>query len=652
MASMALAALPFAACDDDIDEWKVSDLSQTIVELESAENIVISKSNMAKVVLQMSYTADGHDLYLTNDTSASTTLGQGVYTLHIATTQDFSGANTKTVVLDDPIKGANDITYTGKELNILAMSMGLAQGEAGKLFFRVSHGFSADDTRNVVSSQTIEILVTPLYVNMTKATILNAEKSEVLGALYSPSENEIYEGFLATLGGWTNFWVTDGLEQTWGNLGVDDSFAKVDLASNGAWNFWTAEPAGCIFICLNTNAGQRYISYTALTSLSASGDASADLVFDASSCKWVGTVETTKDDADIVISGKTLTNDNGTGANADAAKEGAMPFASNGDGTISPNIALSTPITVAKAGKYKLEISLREKPYTFTLTDMSGVKTYPSAIWANVGDEKTQLTTEVKDGMPTGLYTGSIVNATAGATLSFSDGDGNAAGGTKVLDKEAKYNITLNLADGTLTADAVEYEIAETIGLYFDADCAWLQATFFSGADDNGAFNGIYSGLFYKDNDDWNFYCKDTNGVTFGVDENYEQFSFVNGASGNFWVSECQKSYLYTFNVAESRWSETQVNSIAITGDFNSWDLNANKLTDNADGTWTISDVTLIDEQWGPYLVINGDWDLKLYLASDGKSLTTAQGQFLTNGAGTYDITVSTKNNTVSLTKK
>lgn len=652
MASMTLAMLQLTACDDDIDKWKVSDLSQTVVELESADNIVISKNNMAKVVLQMSYTADGHDLYLTNDTSASTTLGQGVYTLQIAATQDFSGANTKNIDLNDPIKGTNDIVYTGKELNILAMSMGLAQGEAGKLFFRVSHGFNANDTHNVVFSKTIEIHVTPLYVNMTKATILNADKTEVLGTLYSPSENEIYEGFLATFGGWTNFWVTDGMEQTWGNLGVDDSFAKVDMASNGAWNFWTAEPAGCIFISLNTNAGQRHISYTALTSLSASGDASANLAFDASSCKWIGTIETTKDNANIVISGKTLTNDNGTGANADAAKMGEMPFANNGDGSLEPNIALSTPISIAKAGKYKLEISLRERPYSFTLTDVSGIKTYPSVIVAKAGDAEARLTAEVKDGMPTGLYTGFIVNAKAGTTLSFSDEDGNAVGDTKVLDKEVKYNITLNLADGTLSVDAVEYEVAESLGLYFDADYAWLQATFFSGTNEDGSFNGVYTGLFYKDNEDWNFYGKDDNGVTFGVNDTYEQFSFINGSSRNFWVSDCQKSYLYTFSVTEAKWSETQVNSIAITGDFNNWDIKADRLTDNADGTWTISDVTLIDEEWGPYLVINGDWDLKLYLASDNKSLTAAKGQFLTMGAGTYDITVNTKANTVSLTKK
>ena len=78
------------------------------------------------------------------------------------------------------------------------------------------------------------------------------------------------------------------------------------------------------------------------------------------------------------------------------------------------------------------------------------------------------------------------------------------------------------------------------------------------------------------------------------------------------------------------------------------------KFTDNGDGTWTLADVNLIDESWGPYLVLNGDWDLKLYIAADGKSLTTVNtgNFFATQGAGTYDITINALTNSVTITKK
>lgn len=650
---MLAAAAIFTACDDDIDQWKVSQLSQTDVVLESSDNIVITYSNMAKVVLQMTYTADGHELYLTNDSSATTTLGEGTYTLQVSTSRDFTASTTSTSVLD-PIKGVNEISYTGQALNILASSLGIEYGTPGKLYFRVLHGYNSDDTRNVVYSDILEITVTPYHIDLSMAFVLNSDKDAVLDTIYSPTENGVYQGFIGTYGGWMNFWVRDNLEQTWGNYGEDGNFARADLSSNDAWNFWTGEPAGCIYLSLNTNSGNQYITYTNLATLSVGGDATADLTFDAGTITWQGTFTTTKDGATVSLSGTTLINDNGTGAAAADANSGTMTFADNGDGTLTLNGG-STGISVAKAGTYKIVVNLSAGTYTYKLTDLSGVKIYPTTVVAKGTSGELTLETELSGGLATGIYTGRYANTVAGDALTFVDGDGNTLDVTATLANASKYDISLDLTTNTVTVTEVLYEIAETLGLYYDKNYEYLQATLYSGYTD-GALNGIYSGLFYKDADDWNFFAKDGNGVSFGVNSStWDQFTFLNGSAANFWVTATQKTYFYQFNVSTETWAETEVTSMVLTGDFNSWSLESHAFTNNVDGTWTLTDVELIDEQYGPYIVFNGEWANKLFLASDGSSLTTVEtGKFLigADGAGTYDITVNVKTNSVTLTKK
>lgn len=652
LAALAVAAGCLAACDDDIDQYKVSGLSETEVSLESADNIVITRSNMSKVVLQMTYTADGHELYLTNDTTATTTLGEGVYTLQVSDNASFSGANVKSVAQDDPIKGINDIVYTGNELNILATGFGFTAGEASRLYFRIVRGYNSDDTRNVIYSEVLTVTVTPLYIDMTKAYVLDKDQGSVTDTLYSPTENGVYEGFIGTYGGWANFWVRDGLEQVWGNYGVDDNFARVDLATNEAWNFWTGEPSGCIYLSMNTNSGNQYITYTNLATLSVGGGATADLVFDAGTCTWQGIVETTSAGAKLTLSGTTLINDNGTGAASADAKTGTMAFGYSAEGVLAKDSG-TDGITVNAAGMYKIVVDLSSSVYTYTLTDMDDVVTYPDTVYCVIGGSKVLLTTTYTGGMASGVYTGSVVNETAGAGISFEDGDGNAVGPEATLENASKYNITLNLVTGECSLEEVTYEVAKTLGLYYDSSYDYLQATLYSGYDDGGALSGVYSGLFYKGADDWNFYGLDGNGVAFGVNTStWDQFSVLNGSTGNFWVTSPQKTYFYAFDTPNETWSEEEVTSLSLTGDFNSWSLEDTKFTDNADGTWTLTDVELVAEQWGPYIVVNGDWDKKLYMAEDGYSLTPAQGSFVASEAGTYDITINATSNSITVTKK
>ncbi len=647
---MAVAACALAACDDDIDKWKVSGLSQSEVDLETTDNIVISKSNLNSTVLQMTYTADGRELYLTNSLSGSAALGEGTYTLQISTTADFSGS-VKTESLAKPIKGVNDVSYTGQELNILAMSLGLEAGKAGTLYFRTLHGYNALDNRNVVASEALTVGITPLYIDMTRAFVLDKDKTATVDTLYSPAENGIYEGFIGTYGGWFNFWVSDGMDQTWGNYGEDGNFARADMATNGAWNFWTAEPAGCLLIGLNTNGGSQYITYTAVDALSVSGDATADLTFDAATVKWAGIVETTKSDAQLYIDGKTTTNDNGTGDAAKDGRKGTLTLSPDADGKLTRNATPQTAISVATAGKYKIEIDLSGAVPTYTLSDMGDVKTYPSVMYVVVDGVKTSLTAEVNDGIPIGIYSGVVNNTTAGAAYTIEDGDGNTYLGESALtfDEVAEYKVNVNLPDNNVSAVA-KPKYAATLGIYYDADHEWLQSTLYS---DLSSDPSLYRGLLYKDADDWNFHILDSNGDTWGADSNWTELTFQKGSTNNLWVKATQTPYYVRFEAENEKWSAFEVTSLHLVGDFNDFKFTT-PLTNNGDGTWTLTDLTIAEkEKWGPYLVVNEDWLFKLYLATDNTSLTAEQtSNYIGSDPGTYDIVVNAKTNSVTITKK
>ncbi len=638
--ALAALSLSIVACDDDIDTYKVSELSQSTVELESGDNIVISSSNLSSVVLQMTYSADGNELYLTNSYS-ETVLGDGVYILEVATSSDFKNATSTT--LDGTIKGANDITYTGQELNILAKNLGLGEGESGKLYFRVGHAYNTDDIQKVVYSETLTITVTPLYIDMHFAYILDTDQTTVRDTLYSENEDNIYTGFFPTSAEWDHFYILDGLNQMWGNYGEDGNFARCDLVSNSAWNFWTAGTPGCLYITFDTNSGNQYITFTALTTLEVSGGAEASLTLDYSTGKWAGTIETTTDNAAIRLSGTTKTNDNGTGDGTSNAVESTMSFALNGEYLEIASTA--GDITIPTAGQYLLSVDLSGRYYTYSLTDMSGTTTYASTVYAVIDGEQVELETEISGGLPSGVYTGTVTTSADATEVTLVDADGNTLA-TYTVETAGTYILTLDLTASEDEQVTIANSTSDVMYIYLDEDYTSLKATYYQSWDADGNYLG-YSGFLYQV-DTWNFWSMDGNGVTYGPDGNWGTTDFFSGYTNNCWVSTANTSYFAIFDTDNSTWSYTEVTSLSLTGDFNSWSLTSDVFTDNGDGTWSTT-ITAVEEQWGPYICINGEWTYHVLIAEDGSTLAPGNGSFITSGAGTYTVTVDMTSNTVSV---
>jgi len=76
----------------------------------------------------------------------------------------------------------------------------------------------------------------------------------------------------------------------------------------------------------------------------------------------------------------------------------------------------------------------------------------------------------------------------------------------------------------------------------------------------------------------------------------------------NLWTSNGGYLYLQA-DVNALTWSETVVQSLSVTGDFNGWSTDATPLTyDSGRNVWTASITTTEAEQWGIKILVNGDW--------------------------------------------
>lgn len=126
--------------------------------------------------------------------------------------------------------------------------------------------------------------------------------------------------------------------------------------------------------------------------------------------------------------------------------------------------------------------------------------------------------------------------------------------------------------------------------------------------------NGVYDG-FVKVNQWYNFLL--TNEATANADVIYgsypadgNQYTLYSGAGRwSCWTSN--GGYLYIkADVNNLKWSETVINSLSVTGDFNGWSATATPMTyDAAKNVWTVDITTTAAEQWGIKILINGSWD-------------------------------------------
>lgn len=208
-----------------------------------------------------------------------------------------------------------------------------------------------------------------------------------------------------------------------------------------------------------------------------------------------------------------------------------------------------------------------------------------------------------------------------------------------VIENAGTYTLTFNVSEyiWTLKEGAEEPPVVtypENVAIYYylkDAsDPLGLACQMAETADE-----GIFEGFVWTD-PNWG-----TNYTNFRFHADDVVFSsnsdgqYVLGEGGwNSWSSNSEMNYVVA-DFTTMTWSETKVTKIAITGDFNSWSLDADQLTFNMEtGKWEAEcDITYIE--WGIQFVLddaNGTWrwkymdgDMDGILSMDGGNIMPAQ---------------------------
>lgn len=208
-----------------------------------------------------------------------------------------------------------------------------------------------------------------------------------------------------------------------------------------------------------------------------------------------------------------------------------------------------------------------------------------------------------------------------------------------VIENAGTYTLTFNVSEyiWTLKEGAEEPPVVtypENVAIYYylkDAsDPLGLACKMAETADE-----GIFEGFVWTD-PNWG-----TNYTNFRFHADDAVFSsnsdgqYVLGEGGwNSWSSNSNLNYVVA-DFTTMTWSETQVTKIAVTGDFNSWSLDADQLTFNMEtGKWEAEcDITYIE--WGIQFVLddaNGTWrwkymdgDMDGTLSMDGGNIMPAQ---------------------------
>ncbi len=661
--------LTLVSCDDDKDIFQISENLAPTTITPSTSTITITEDDLRNPMLSLSYESVGPLVVNGEETNA------GVYILQSSLDKNFSNEKTSNTVMSDT-KGANTHTLTGMQLNILALNNGIEGGETGTMYFRIVHAISSTNFLNAAYSDPITVTITTYKIKFVWFMLAGAEKTvdNAVDSLYSANEDGVYTGFISA-NAWFNWTGWDMFENAWGSCKDENwQFCKIisrktvsTESEDTQLHQWMTANEGCCFVTVDTKAGE--VEYKYVKDLSFSGDVEGTFLFDDKKCQYTTVITTTADNQNINISGNTLTYNSQTGQESAAEKkdEKGIPgtislTGANGIITIGEG-----EINIPKAGSYKLVIDLdNSSKYTYKLEDLSNAVIYPEKVTAVVGETKVELKPEIEFGLASGVYTGKIVATSKTASFVYSDGkdyeisivdaDGNDLSELKL---NASYNIKVDIKDKKAI-----FEIRPTSLSTYEGEGTYdvLLAVY----NDNG--DGIFNGLYCRANaTDFNFSVKDENGVVYGTNQNWSQYTITHkNPTNHLWVDldpdndpniVLHPMYI-SFDLNEETWTATEVTNMQITGQFNSWKIEENnektvEFVKNNENPyiWTAT-ITTAEEQYNPQIVFNHSWDNKLYSGANGiLTPKECKDSYPTKVGTTYTVTVNFINNTVKYTE-
>ena len=111
----------------------------------------------------------------------------------------------------------NNRSYTHVELNNLTKKMGFEPWKASPLYVRIKYVLGNNLAPQY--SNVLTVNVTPYGIRMNSMDMLGADQETVIGQLFSPAEDGVYQGFIGA-SGWMNAYFKENDGTMWGNDGV------------------------------------------------------------------------------------------------------------------------------------------------------------------------------------------------------------------------------------------------------------------------------------------------------------------------------------------------------------------------------------------------------------------------------------------------
>ena len=189
----------------------------------TTSDVVLTKDLRSTIVLSLAWTRS--ELKVSDASMSAPNILQT--TLQASASSDFSGT------IQESSETALSKAYTGAELNTLVKNLGLTAGNAAPVYFRLS--VKTGDNMTPVYSNVVPVNITAYTIDMSVGFILDSKKLDTGNTLYSAASDGIYKGFLGA-GAWYNYYLMEGDDTTWGNLGQDNSAFKCSSADS-KWNF-------------------------------------------------------------------------------------------------------------------------------------------------------------------------------------------------------------------------------------------------------------------------------------------------------------------------------------------------------------------------------------------------------------------------------
>ncbi len=277
-------------------------------------------------------------------------------------------------------------TFTEKELNPILIRLGYQPWQKAPLHIRVRYVVAENVTYQY--SMPIEINVSPYGLRMNRMDVLATDKTTVLAALYSPSENGIYTGYVAA-SGWMNFYLQERDNTIWGS----QPGSAFTMSKDGVtfYNFWFPEPAGSYRVTADTNAKKWTAEYLNSMTLTSAAGTNTEMKFKQSTNSWSAKVTT-------------------TGTETFSAKATTKKYNIENEGGIdSDPIDFGQLLSISEAGNWIVTINMSgENPTATYEVDETPVVTYdPYLEMINIenhSDVKCRLFSSKSNGEYMGFY--------------------------------------------------------------------------------------------------------------------------------------------------------------------------------------------------------------------------------------------------------